>query len=153
MKHWGIYFLIFFIFIGCHTQKNRVQDIEYNNLYEIKIFLIDVDYNFRYYIERISYENILEDIKKYLSIHNTGILINNIFFENSLLIIDLDSKMPNRLDAGSTGGYILFNMILYTFASLPNVNQMKILIDCEPDRFGHHFDLTGIFYAENFRNH
>jgi len=88
-------------------------------------------------------DNFLEDAMKQLEIHGQ-ISIDAMWYEGKRLCIDLNRTMFDRLNAGSSAGYILSNELLLTFASFPNTEEIVFMINGE-ESWGDHFNLFYIF--------
>jgi len=154
MKLIKFFFVLAILIIGWHINADERQAVATGASWEtaeVKFFRVfDYFIPYEYHIEHISYVNLLEDTIKFLNLH-TGIEIINIFYQGSMLIVDLHPNFVTKMDHGSLGGAVLSNMVLHTFASFPEVEEIKFLKDGMEGVSGWHFDLSGIFRAEDIR--
>jgi len=123
-------------------------DDDLSNPVEIKIYKI-FDSTFSYQIVKLSRDKFPENAVNYFN-SNTDIIVKNIRYENTRLIVDFDQSMIRKYEgSGSTGGLLLSNSILHSFSSFPDVTEMKFLFNGAEDVWGDHFNFEGIFPASS----
>jgi len=94
--------------------------------------------------ENISVANMSADTIKFMK-KDSDVQINKIWYEGNRLCVDLNENERAKLDAGSTAGEIITNILLKTFSSYPNVKEIEILIDGERGSYGNHFNFEEVF--------
>ena len=71
--------------------------------------------------------------------------LNSLWYEGTRLCVDINKEEEEPLDAGSSAGIFLTNMLLRTFASFPNVEEIVFLIDGVPNVEQNHFNFDRVF--------
>jgi len=97
----------------------------------------------------ISLENMVDDTIFHMKEIN-DIQINDLWFEGNKICVDLNtSESYANFLQGSTGAYITTNILLRTFFSFPDVDEIEFLLDGKQGAEGDHFNFDHIFKPED----
>jgi len=111
----------------------RLYDFD-DNTFEIK----------SYEVGQINAESWQEDVRR-LMFEHTGIRLRDIWYDDRRLVVDLMPVEGIVADWGSTGGYIHTLRLIHSLASLPDVEEIKVLVGGEAGHGGSHFDFSEAF--------
>jgi hypothetical protein len=80
-----------------------------------------------------------------LMAEHTGAHINHIWYEGSRLVADLKPAPTIFFNWGSHGGYMHTLSLISSLASLPNVDEIEILVGGQRGLAADHFSFAGVF--------
>ena len=154
--------MLFFIILligmsGCKPIANDISDstsektcvrFYFQTKEEEKIASVEVT---GYAIEEISMDNLVEDTKNFMDRY-CDIKIDDIWYEEERLCVDLNLDAAMSLDRGSYAGSVGLDIILKTFSSYPNVKQIEILVDGERGCVSDHFMFDRIFEVSEIKS-
>jgi len=92
----------------------------------------------------ISSENWQGRIKAAIEQHR-GIVIDDIWFEQDRLVVDLCPEDAVRFNWGTSGGYFRTRALIDSLATVPNVAEIVVLIAGERGVWADHFSFAEIF--------
>ena len=103
------------------------------------------EYDFEnFYEAEISPENWEERIMAAMQAH-TGIIIDDMWLEETRLVVDLNSEDAVRFNWGSSGGYFLTRALIDSLVTIPNVTEIVVLVGGKRGLHADHFSFAQIF--------
>ncbi|MCL2375825.1 MAG: hypothetical protein FWC76_00375 [Defluviitaleaceae bacterium] len=97
-----------------------------------------------YITEQIAAASWQEDVKR-LMFEHTGIRLRDVWYEDRRLVVDLMPVEGAIADWGSTGGHIHTLRLIHSLASLPDVEEIKVLVGGVGGHIGSHFNFIDVF--------
>ncbi|MCL2672029.1 MAG: GerMN domain-containing protein [Clostridiales bacterium] len=133
------------------TSAKVINATSKTNTIKVEIYYFTQDEDYKHETVDLSKGNLSSDTIKFMQDIN-GIQINGIWYENNKICVDLNANEFRKLDAGSYAGIIQTNLLVKTFSSYPNVEEIEILIDGKQGQYGYHFNFDRVFRVSEWDN-
>jgi len=150
--HWEIvgYFFPWASKLGVVPEnwQNRRRHISYAEIVTVQIHSASIATGYfeeTYYVEEISGEKLWEETIRLKRLH-TGIEISDFWYEGRRIIVDIKPNQWPRLTFGTQSFCLGVRVVLLTFASFPDVDEIEVLFGgLRPSALDHHGSFYGYY--------
>ena len=104
-----------------------------------------LDFDVLEYIEEeIEYEDWQAQVTAHMQAH-TGIQLADLWYEENRLVVDLTPAASISFNFGSTAGIMRTVSLIASLSTLPNVEEIEVLVGGQRGVYDNHFSFAGVF--------